>query len=55
MEPAVLEREAFRLVGMEYRGRNENGECSRLWNELMTRVPEIKNRVHNGSRGFRPR
>lgn len=47
MEPAVLEREAFRLVGMEYRGRNENGECSRLWNEFRTRVPEIKNRVHN--------
>lgn len=44
MKPAIVEREAFRLVGMKYQGKNENHECAMLWAEFMPRLPEIRNR-----------
>jgi AraC family transcriptional regulator len=45
MEPKVMDREGFTVIGMKYRGKNENNEIPQLWQELGPRVEEIKNMV----------
>jgi AraC family transcriptional regulator len=46
MEPKIVERSAFTVVGMHYRGKNENNEIPQLWQAFGPRVPEIKNIAH---------
>lgn len=42
MEPVKFETlPAFKVMGMKYRGKNENSEISELWGELNPRCPEI--------------
>ncbi len=42
MEPVKIETlPAFKVMGMKYRGKNENGEISDLWGELNPRYHEI--------------
>ena len=43
MEPKIVNREAFTVVGIKYRGTNEQNEIPQVWQALMPRVPEIKN------------
>ena len=43
MEPKFEHRASFTLVGLYYRGKNENDEIPQLWPALMQRVGEIKN------------
>jgi AraC family transcriptional regulator len=43
MEPKIVSRPAFRVVGLKYRGKNENNEIPRLWQAIGPRVREIKN------------
>jgi AraC family transcriptional regulator len=45
MEPEIKILPAFSVVGIKYRGKNENGEVMKLWDEFMPRVDEIKNRT----------
>jgi predicted transcriptional regulator YdeE/DNA-binding transcriptional MerR regulator len=42
MEPVKFETlPAFKVMGMKYRGKNENGEISEMWGKLNPRFPEI--------------
>jgi AraC family transcriptional regulator len=47
MEPRIVDRTAFTVVGMCYHGKNENNEIPKLWETLNPRVREIKARVDN--------
>lgn len=42
MEPEIVQREAFTVVGLKYRGKNENSEIPQLWRALMPRTGEIQ-------------
>ena len=41
MEPRYETRPAFMVVGMMYRGKNENMEINAMWNEFIPRFKEI--------------
>jgi len=45
MEPKIVSRKAFTVVGIKYRGKNENNEIPQMWQELGPRVEEIKDMV----------
>ena len=45
MEPKIVSRPAFTVVGMKYRGKNENNEIPQMWQELGPRAEEIKDMV----------
>ena len=42
MEPKIIERGAFTVVGLKYRGKNENNEIPQLWQALGPRTGEIE-------------
>jgi AraC family transcriptional regulator len=41
MEPEFVQRPAFTLVGIKYRGKNEQGEIPQLWNAFMDSMKDI--------------
>jgi AraC family transcriptional regulator len=41
MEPKIVERVAFTVVGLKYRGKNENNEIPQVWQALGPRTGEI--------------
>ncbi len=45
MQPKIVDRPGFTVVGLKYRGKNENNEIPQLWQVLMPRVGDIKNMV----------
>lgn len=45
MEPKIVKKEAFSVIGMHCRGRNQEGEIPEMWREFGPRVPEIQNIV----------
>jgi predicted transcriptional regulator YdeE/DNA-binding transcriptional MerR regulator len=42
VEPRIVNREAFTVVGMEYQGKNENNEIKDMWDAFAPRMGEIK-------------
>lgn len=49
MEPKIVTRDTFMVVGTEYIGRNENGEIPKMWGEqFIPRIREISNGVEEG-------
>jgi AraC family transcriptional regulator len=42
MEPKIVTYPAFTVVGMKYRGKNENNEIKQMWGELNPRIKEIQ-------------
>jgi AraC family transcriptional regulator len=46
MEPKIVRRPGFVVVGMKYRGKNEKNEIPQLWEKFMPRVGEIKGRAN---------
>ena len=42
MEPKIVTKPAFTVVGLLYHGKNENNEIPQLWAEFMTRSQELK-------------
>lgn len=46
MEPRIVERKAFSVVGLHHRGKAGGSEIPQLWQSLGPRVPEIKNLVY---------
>lgn len=42
MEPRIVERDPFSVVGMHYRGNPQEGELPRLWQAFGPREQEIK-------------
>lgn len=45
MEPKIVSKAPFTVVGMKYRGKNEKGEIPLLWGELWPRSGKVKHRV----------
>lgn len=43
MEPKFVMRDEFKVIGMEYIGKGENGELPQLWTNFIPRMAEIKN------------
>jgi AraC family transcriptional regulator len=46
MEHKIVSREAFKVVGMKYRGKNENQEIPQLWRDYGARWKEIEDVVN---------
>jgi AraC family transcriptional regulator len=46
MEPKIVSREAFKVVGMKYRGKNENQEIPQLWRDYGARWKEIEDVIN---------
>lgn len=40
-EIRIVSLEKFYVVGMEYLGKNENNEISRMWDRFIPRIPEV--------------
>jgi len=45
MEPKIVEKKDFKVVGIPYYGNNENGEIPKLWGVYNERAGEIKDIV----------
>jgi len=48
MEPKIIQKDKFMVVGMKYYGSNNNNEIPELWKRFNPRINEIKN-VINGN------
>ena len=51
MEPKIVTKPAFHVVGMQYVGKNENNEIPEMWGEFVPRIDEperIKPQVSYG-------
>jgi AraC family transcriptional regulator len=46
MEPKIVTKPTFTVVGMKYRGKNEKNEIPQLWEKFMPRAGEIKQRAN---------
>jgi AraC family transcriptional regulator len=46
MEPKMIKRAGFQVVGMKYRGKNEQKEIPQLWRQYGARWQEIENLVN---------
>ena len=42
MEPKIVKKPAFTVVGMKYFGKNEEGEIPKMWDEMSPRWKEIQ-------------
>jgi len=42
MDPKIVEREGFTVVGMPYHGKNENDEIPQMWGAFGPQIQEIK-------------
>ena len=45
MEPKIITKPTFAIVGMKYRGKNKNDEIARMWGEFIPKAEAIKHRV----------
>jgi AraC family transcriptional regulator len=45
MEPKIVLKDGFAVIGLKYHGKNENGEVPQLWGGLGPRSGEIANVV----------
>ena len=45
MEPKIVTKPAFTVVGLMYHGKNENNEIPQVWDKLNPRYEEIQHRV----------
>lgn len=41
MQPMIVTKPAFSVVGLKYRGKNENNEIAAMWDVANARAPEI--------------
>lgn len=47
MEPKIVSRPAFAVVGVKYHGKNENDEIKQMWQDFGPRMSEIKHVVNS--------
>jgi len=43
MEPKIVHKEAFKVVGLKYWGNDPVNNCPKLWRDFMERYSEIEN------------
>ncbi len=48
VEPQIISKAAFTVVGMKYRGKNLNNEIAQMWGEFNPRMEEIKHKADPG-------
>ncbi|MFC1819755.1 GyrI-like domain-containing protein [Thermodesulfobacteriota bacterium] len=46
MEPKIIIKDEFIIVGMRYYGENRNNEIPQLWDRFIPRIHEIKNHIN---------
>lgn len=46
VEPKIVYKGDFIIAGMKYKGKNQNYEVPKLWNDLRSKVESLKNRVN---------
>lgn len=46
MEPKILRRPAFIVVGVRYQGKNENNEIKQMWDDFGPRMGEVKHVIN---------
>ncbi len=46
MEPKIVTKPAFTIVGMRYQGLNKNNEIKAMWDQFLPRMNEVKNRIN---------
>ena len=49
MEPKIVYLPAFTVVGMHYRGTNQEDEIPQMWGQFVPRIGEIQYRADNGA------
>ena len=42
MEPKITTKPAFQIIGLQFRGNNDNNECPKLWDSFIQRFEEVK-------------
>lgn len=47
MEPKIVTKPAFLVVGMPYVGKNENAEIQQMWGVFNGRMNEVKDVIHD--------
>jgi predicted transcriptional regulator YdeE len=52
MEPKIVTKPAFTVVGMRYFGKNENNEIAAMWDQLNPRWHEFKNQASGNAYGL---
>jgi len=50
-EPKIVSKKGFMAIGMQYVGKNEHEEISKMWQEFMPRVKEIKDLTRDKESG----
>ncbi|MBP2653600.1 MAG: Transcription activator effector binding (Modular protein) [Firmicutes bacterium] len=48
IKPSFIEMQKMTIVGMQYKGNNENREIPKLWSRFVPRAAEIKNALNGG-------
>jgi AraC family transcriptional regulator len=48
METRIVSLPAMRVIGMEYVGKNENGEIGHMWDEFIPRFHEVQGKMRPG-------
>lgn len=46
MEPKIIEKDKFMVIGLKYYGSNQNNEIPKLWGKFNSRIKEIENVVN---------
>lgn len=46
MEPKIVTKPAFTVVGVKYHGKNENNEIKQMWNDFGPKMGEVKHVVN---------
>lgn len=47
IQPEIITKETFTVIGIEYSGKNRNNELSLLWDDFINRLYEIKNNINS--------
>ncbi len=42
MEPTISIKAAFQIIGIQFRGTNENNACPKLWDRFLPRMGELQ-------------
>ena len=42
MEPIVKSKPAFTIIGLQFRGTNENNACPKLWDKFLPRMADLQ-------------
>ncbi len=42
MEPKIEKKAAFKIIGIQFRGNNDNNACPKLWDKFLPRIIEVK-------------